>query len=183
MFDMSVFNTPVPDETYNKLKRAVKRMTDGSVNRHATRLDETLFSTDEMTCIAAVVHDKPGAQLYGYMDLFYEYKKHIFKIWWRIHTPNMGHANLANSPINIQEVVWVKDKKLPDVEYWTMDETTFGVEAFWLYTSCDSLSGSDLYVRLAFNKIKAWSVKEQMCKKLRKTDKLHLRLKAEKQGI
>ena len=181
MFDMHIFDTPVPDNTYKNLKDSVKRMISGDVRRDATKLDPSPFSTGNMTCIAAMLHDKPGSLLYGHMMLYYEYKKHIFRIFWRIHTPNMGHANLANCPLNIQEVVWTDDERL-GIGYWEIRETTFGTEAWLSFAPTKTLRDSDLYVRLAFEKIKAWSIREQMCKKLRKTDKQHLRLKAEKEG-
>lgn len=182
MFDMSVFDTPVTDEVYDKLKATVERTASGDEKQGATKLDPSAFSTKDMTCLAAILHDEPGAQLYGHMMLYFEYKKHIFKIFWRIHTPNMKRAILANSPLNIQEMVWVKDEEL-DFEYWNLEDTTFGIDAWLSFTPTRTLTDSDLYVRLAFEKIKAWSVENQMCKKLRKTDRLHLKLKAEKERI
>ena len=64
------------------------------------------------------------------------------------------------------------------MEYFSFEDTLFGLEAFFIYTPYDSLTtNDDKALRILMKSIKSFAVKEELCKKIRKMDKKYLKLK------
>lgn len=53
--------------------------------------------------------------------------------------------------------------------------------AFHLYTPDSSLTGFDLSLRKLMKSIKAWAVREQLCKQIRRFDNKHLKWRVEQE--
>lgn len=77
----------------------------------------------------------------------------------------------------IKEFVKKYDARL-NLEYFSFEDTLFGLEAFWLNTPDDSLTtNEDKDLRKLMKSLKSFSVKEELCKKIRKMDKEYLQFK------
>lgn len=168
--------------TNSRLDNAIIDFAEEQKSRGWVQLDTEPFSTENITCVSATAQITPGANLYGFMYVHIKHEDHIYRILWRIHVPNMKYASKANDPLDIKEMTLETDRRIPDLEFLEAKDTDFGTQAFWLHTPDDSLSRNDLYLRQVFRKIKAWSVENQMCKKLRRTDRQHLKIKQEREN-
>lgn len=142
-----------------------------------TEIDCSSISTEncEMCCI--FIGDNIYSGLYGQIKGCFRYKDNqLFVFDWNIHQPNQP-AKLANRMTTIKEFVKKYDASL-NLEYFSFEDTLFGLEAFLHYMPYDSLTGNDdKDLRLLMKSIKSFSVKEELCKKIRKMDKKYLQLK------
>ena len=88
------------------------------------------------------------------------YFKVIFHVW----RPHQVSA-LANRMTSISELV---SSTHLGCSYLETIETDFGKKAFWLYTPDSELDAESLELRTVARELKAYSVKNQLCKEFRK---------------
>lgn len=133
------------------------------------------LNTETCKMLGLFICDNHESYTYGYMHGIFEYKDgRIFDFTWRIHTPKQKYAHLSNRMTNIQQII-TKYYKIADYNAVEHINTDFGSKgAFWLYTPLNSLTGEDYDLRILMQTIKKWAVEEQLCKKIRKTDKKHI---------
>lgn len=139
------------------------------------KIDHTQFSTDKFTCLKAFIQDKPGELHYGHMVMYLIYGKRIFKLEWRIHVPHMMCPHMANRPVKLREYMQMECGK-GKRPIFISTSTRFGENAWLINWSDSDLDEESRHLKDLFRKIKAWSVENQMCRKIRKNDNLHLKL-------
>ena len=161
-------------DNYNKLRRAVDEIVEERKKDGYTEFDADQFSTDRVSCLAALAQLVPGMQLYGHMYLYIEYGKDIYVITWLIHQPMQKYASLSNRPRWIKQLVWNVSNRVPDFEYWSLEDTSFASGAFWLNTPDRYLAETDRDIKQVFRKTRSWCARNQMCAKLKKTDRKHI---------
>lgn len=142
-----------------------------------TEIDCSSISTENCEMCCMFIGDNIYSGAYGKIKGCFRYKDNrLFVFDWNIHQPNQP-AKLANRMTDIQEFVKKYDASL-NLEYFSFEDSLFGLEAFLNYMSYDSLTGNDdKDLRLLMNSIKSFVVKEELCKKIRKMDKKYLELK------
>lgn len=142
-----------------------------------TEIDCSSISTENCEMCCMFIGDNIYSGAYGQIKGCFRYKDNrLFVFDWNIHRPNQP-AKLANRMTDIQEFVKKYDASL-NLEYFSFEDSLFGLEAFLNYMSYDSLTGDDdKDLRLLMNSIKSFVVKEELCKKIRKMDKKYLELK------
>lgn len=142
-----------------------------------TEIDCSSISTENCEMCCMFIGDNICSGAYGQIKGCFRYKDNrLFVFDWNIHQPNQP-AKLANRMTDIQEFVKKYDASL-NLEYFSFEDSLFGLEAFLNYMSYDSLTGNDdKDLRLLMNSIKSFVVKEELCKKIRKMDKKYLELK------
>ena len=142
-----------------------------------TEIDCSSISTENCEMCCMFIGDNIYSGAYGQIKGCFRYKDNrLFVFDWNIHQPNQP-AKLANRMTDIQEFVKKYDASL-NLEYFSFEDSLFGLEAFLNYMSYDSLTGNDdKDLRLLMNSIKSFVVKEELCKKIRKMDKKYLELK------
>lgn len=168
------------NSNYNKLRKALGEIVEGRKKDGYTELDASQFATERVACLAALAQLTPGHQLYGHMYLYIQYGEDIYAITWLIHLPMQKFASLSNRPRWIKQLTWNVSKKVFDFEYWTLEDTDFASEAFWLNTPDRYLPEPDRDIKQVFKKARSWCAKNQMCAKLRKTDRKHLAIISDK---
>lgn len=142
-----------------------------------TEIDCSSISTENCEMCCMFIGDNIYSGAYGQIKGCFRYKDNrLFVFDWNIHQPNQP-AKLENRMTDIQEFVKKYDASL-NLEYFSFEDSLFGLEAFLNYMSYDSLTGNDdKDLRLLMNSIKSFVVKEELCKKIRKMDKKYLELK------
>lgn len=142
-----------------------------------TEIDCSSISTENCKMCCMFIGDNIYSDAYGQIKGCFRYKDNrLFVFDWNIHEPNQP-AKLANRMTTIKEFVKKYNARL-NLEYFSFEDTLFGLEAFFTDMSYDSLTGNDdKDLRLLMNSIKSFVVKEELCKKIRKMDKKYLELK------
>lgn len=142
-----------------------------------TEIDCSSISTENCEMCCMFIGDNIYSGAYGQIKGCFRYKDNrLFVFDWNIHQPNQP-AKLANRMTNIKEFVKKYDARF-NLEYFSFEDTLFGIEAFWLNTPDDSLTtNEDKDLRKLMKSLKSFSVKEELCKKIRKMDKKYLQFK------
>ena len=142
-----------------------------------TEIDCSSISTENCKMCCMFIGDNIYSDAYGQIKGCFRYKDNrLFVFDWNIHKPNQP-AKLANRMTTIKEFVKKYDARL-NLEYFSFEDTLFGLEAFWLNTPDDSLTtNEDKDLRKLMKSLKSFSVKEELCKKIRKMDKEYLQFK------
>lgn len=142
-----------------------------------TEIDCSNISTENCEMCCMFIGDNIYSGAYGQIKGCFRYKgNRLFVFDWNIHQPNQP-AKLSNRMTNIKEFVKKYDARF-NLEYFSFEDTLFGLEAFWLNTPDDSLTtNEDKDLRILIKSIKSFAVKEELCKKIRKMDKKYLELK------
>ena len=142
-----------------------------------TEIDCSSISTENCKMCCMFIGDNINSGAYGQIKGCFKYEDNrLFVFDWNIHQPNQP-AKLSNRMTNIKEFVKKYDARF-NLEYFSFEDTLFGLEAFWLNTPDDSLTtNEDKDLRLLMKSIKSFAVKEELCKKIRKMDKKYLQLK------
>lgn len=125
-----------------------------------TEIDCSSISTENCEMCCMFIGDNIYSGAYGQIKGCFRYKDNrLFVFDWNIHQPNQP-AKLANRMTDIQEFVKKYDASL-NLEYFSFEDSLFGLEAFLNYMSYDSLTGNDdKDLRLLMNSIKSFVVKE-----------------------
>lgn len=120
----------------------------------------------------------PNSLQYGDMlgGFLYKPENRIFSFRFHIHRPNQKDASLSNRMTVLDEFIekiyHIGDKDIP---WWISGPTSFGCQAFLLYTPMSKLENDDdKHLRHLMMNITKYSRKMDLCKKLRKTDRAHL---------
>lgn len=142
-----------------------------------TEIDCSSISTENCKMCCMFIGDNINSGAYGQIKGCFKYEDNrLFVFDWNIHQPNQP-AKLSNRMTNIKEFVKKYNARF-NLEYFSFEDTLFGLEAFWLNTPDDSLTtNEDKDLRLLMKSIKSFAVKEELCKKIRKMDKKYLQLK------
>lgn len=142
-----------------------------------TEIDCSSISTENCEMCCMFIGDNIYSGAYGQIKGCFRYKDNrLFVFDWNIHQPNQP-AKLANRMTNIKEFVKKYDARF-NLEYFSFEDTLFGLDAFWLNTPDDSLTtNEDKDLRKLMKSLKSFSVKEELCKKIRKMDKEYLQFK------
>ena len=142
-----------------------------------TEIDCSSISTENCKMCCMFIGDNINSGAYGQIKGCFKYEDNrLFVFDWNIHQPNQP-AKLANRMTNIKEFVKKYDARI-NLEYFSFEDTLFGLEAFWLNTPDDSLTtNEDKDLRLLMKSLKSFAVKEELCKKIRKMDKKYLQFK------
>lgn len=142
-----------------------------------TEIDCSSISTENCEMCCMFIGDNIYSCAYGQIKGCFRYKDNrLFVFDWNIHQPNQP-AKLANRMTNIKEFVKKYDARF-NLEYFSFEDTLFGIEAFWLNTPDDSLTtNEDKDLRKLMKSLKSFAVKEELCKKIRKMDKKYLQFK------
>lgn len=142
-----------------------------------TEIDCSSISTENCEMCCMFIGDNIYSGAYGQIKGCFRYKDNrLFVFDWNIHQPNQP-AKLANRMTNIKEFVKKYDARF-NLEYFSFEDTLFGIEAFWLNTPDDSLTtNEDKDLRKLMKSLKSFAVKEELCKKIRKMDKKYLQFK------
>lgn len=142
-----------------------------------TEIDCSSISTENCEMCCMFIGDNIYSGAYGQIKGCFRYKDNrLFIFDWNIHQPNQP-AKLANRMTNIKEFVKKYDARF-NLEYFSFEDTLFGIEAFWLNTPNDSLTtNEDKDLRKLMKSLKSFAVKEELCKKIRKMDKKYLQFK------
>ena len=142
-----------------------------------TEIDCSSISTENCEMCCMFIGDNIYSGAYGQIKGCFRYKDNrLFIFDWNIHQPNQP-AKLSNRMTNIKEFVKKYDARF-NLEYFSFEDTLFGIEAFWLNTPDDSLTtNEDKDLRKLMKSLKSFAVKEELCKKIRKMDKKYLQFK------
>ena len=142
-----------------------------------TEIDCSSISTENCKMCCMFIGDNINSDAYGQIKGCFKYEDNrLFVFDWNIHQPNQP-AKLANRMTNIKEFVKKYDARI-NLEYFSFEDTLFGLEAFWLNTPDDSLTtNEDKDLRKLMKSLKSFAVKEELCKKIRKMDKKYLQFK------
>lgn len=142
-----------------------------------TEIDCSSISTENCKMCCMFIGDNINSGAYGQIKGCFKYEDNrLFVFDWNIHQPNQP-AKLANRMTNIKEFVKKYDARF-NLEYFSFEDTLFGIEAFWLNTPDDSLTtNEDKDLRKLMKSLKSFAVKEELCKKIRKMDKKYLQFK------
>lgn len=107
-----------------------------------TEIDCSSISTENCEMCCMFIGDNIYSGAYGQIKGCFRYKDNrLFVFDWNIHQPNQP-AKLANRMTDIQEFVKKYDASL-NLEYFSFEDSLFGLEAFLNYMSYDSLTGND----------------------------------------
>lgn len=133
-----------------------------------TEIDCSSISTENCEMCCMFIGDNIYSGAYGQIKGCFRYKDNrLFVFDWNIHQPNQP-AKLANRMTNIKEFVKKYDARF-NLEYFSFEDTLFGIEAFWLNTPDDSLTtNEDKDLRKLMKSLKSFAVKEELCKKNKK---------------
>lgn len=133
-----------------------------------TEIDCSSISTENCEMCCMFIGDNIYFGAYGQIKGCFRYKDNrLFVFDWNIHQPNQP-AKLANRMTNIKEFVKKYDARF-NLEYFSFEDTLFGIEAFWLNTPDDSLTtNEDKDLRKLMKSLKSFAVKEELCKKNKK---------------
>ena len=164
------------------IKSAIKLYNKTAEALHMTPVDFSEISTDNCQMLWLNAGFKPKCSQYGNMlgGFLYVPTGKIYSFRFHIHEPGQKIASLSNRMTSIEEIC----EEIIDLPSGPFTDfkcrlTTFGHKAFWLYTPDSMLDGFDYDLRQLMHSIKAYAVKEQLCKHIRKFDKQYLRFMAE----
>lgn len=143
-------------------------------------VDCSHLSTDDCKMLRLYIAMDYASYMFGHMYGFFSYENQIYEFTWHIHEPKQKYAHLSNQMTNIEQIVLKHDLKY-DFDYITKLSPKSGHMAFHLYTPDSSLTGFDLSLRKLMKSIKAWSVREQLCKQIRRFDNKHLKWRIEQE--
>ena len=142
------------------------------------RVDCSQLSTDNCKMLRLYIAENPESYIFGKMYGIFEYQNELYKFKWHIHEPNQKFSSLSNHMTNFEKMISKYDKK-HDFRYVMCQPSYDGHKAFWLHTPDDILDGFDLHLRKLMRNLKTYAVSEQLCKKIRKFDKKHLKWRNE----
>lgn len=138
------------------------------------RVDCSQLSTDDCKMLRLYIAENPESSMFGQMYGIFEYQNEIYEFQWHIHEPNQKVAFLSNRMTNFDKMLVTYDKK-HNFRYVVNHPSETGHRAFWMNTPDDTLDGFDLHLRKLMHSIKAYAVSEQLCKRIRKYDRKHLK--------
>lgn len=119
---------------------------------------------EDVEIIRAYLCDDPDKPFFGDIIAVIEahgrYFQLVFHVWREHQTPSE-----ANRLSEIQELVI---KTTCGIEYLDKAETGFGTRAFWWYTPDKGLDEDSLALRAVAKRLKAYSVRNGLCKQFRK---------------
>lgn len=149
------------DDIYDDMRERLKYVNVDTGNFQAKDIDVLHF----MVCLA------PDSMCYGRGIGAFIYKDgRVFQFSYNIHTPHSKGPRLSNRMTNIQRVT------LHDC-YGVMTtrnkNTDFGLKAFWDYTPISALDDESASLRELMKSVQSYCRKENLCARLRKTDKEH----------
>lgn len=129
------------------------------------------ISTDDITVFAAFIGVCTLSPWYGKIIGYFSYDDKYYKFEYNVHRPKQGSPHLSNKMTGIAEII--------EEDGWLRSEPTdFGMQAFWSDRSMAELkkNDTDAYVlRELIQKITQYSREQNLCAKLRRTDKQALR--------
>ena len=136
-----------------------------------TEIDCSSISTENCKMCCMFIGDNIYSDAYGQIKGCFRYKDNrLFVFDWNIHQPNQP-AKLTNRMTTIKEFVKKYDARI-NLEYFSFEDTLFGLEAFFTDMPYDSLTGNDdKDLRILMKSIKSFAVKEELCKKKEKVVK------------
>lgn len=142
-----------------------------------TEIDCSSISTENCEMCCMFIGDNIYSRAYGQIKGCFRYKDNrLFVFDWNIHQPNQP-AKLVNRMTNIKEFVKKYDARF-NLEYFSFEDTLFGLKSFFIYTPYDSLTtNDDKDLRILMKSIRSFVVKEELYKKIKKMDKKYLELK------
>lgn len=142
------------------------------------RVDCSQLSTDDCEMLRLYIAENPESYMFGQMYGVFKYQNEIYEFQWHIHEPNQKVAFLSNRMTNFEKMLVTYDKK-HNFRYVVNHPPETGQRAFWINTPDDTLDGFDLHLRKLMHSIKAYAVSEQLCKRIRKYDRKHLKWRKE----
>lgn len=142
-----------------------------------TEIDCSSISTENCEMCCMFIGDNIYSSAYGQIKGCFRYKDNrLFVFNWNIHQPNQP-AKLVNRMTNIKEFVKKYDARF-NLEYFSFEDTLFGLKSFFIYTPYDSLTtNDDKDLRILMKSIRSFVAKEELYKKIKKMDKKYLELK------
>ncbi len=121
--------------------------------------------------IFAGVYLDPTMPLFGHIHVTFRHENDYYGLLFRARTPGQT-AQMANQPLEIWSwkiLHWNANKNIAFLE---RDNTTFGLQAFWLYTPDSCLAHEDdRLARTLIKGLKQYSVDHKLCKRIRKLEK------------
>lgn len=135
-------------------------------------IEPSQFTAPGIHMVDFLVCLEPKSQFYGiaYGTFIHESGK-VLRVMYNIHTPHSKGPHRSNTIKSIEQVVWRCIYGHVMVEY---RETDFGKKAFWFHTPMDCLDEEARSLRILEMSLQAYCREEDLCKRLRKTDKAHL---------
>lgn len=117
--------------------------------------------------LKAYLGKNPGRNYFGKILAVLRYNEtRYFKVIFHVWRPHQV-SSLANRMTVICELVAQPHLGYSE-SYLESVETEFGKKAFWLYTPDSELDDESLELRAVAKELKAYSVKNQLCKEFRK---------------
>ena len=116
--------------------------------------------------------DNPNSYSFGKMYGYFECENQIYKFTWHIHELNQRIASLSNRMASFERMSMSDDY---GIRHIVKEQSETGHKAFRLYTPDSMLDGFDYDLRQLMHSIKAYAVKEQLCKHIRKSDAKHIK--------
>lgn len=136
-----------------------------------TNIDPASITADDIHVLYFMIGLDPESVGYGMGTGAFVYKDgRVFCFHYTIHTTHTKGPHVSNTMDYIDEIILDKKYGIPLPR--TVN-SSFGYKAFWLYTPMKLLDDDAKCLRQLMESVKAYCRKEELCRKLRKTDKKH----------
>lgn len=142
-----------------------------------TDADITGITATDIRMLYFMVCLDPESISYGTGTGVFTYKdKKVFRFHYNIHTPWSKGPRLSNRMTSMDQALLKTCFGIPMMEF---TDTAFGQKAFWDHTPVSELDDGERSLRELMASLKAYCRKENLCARLRRTDKTHMEWKKE----
>ncbi len=162
---MPEYTKLVVDE-YEKIRIALRKA------YNFTDVDLAGFEAPHIKMLYFMTCMDPESMCYGTAAGSFVYKdRRVFSFHYNIHIPHAKGPRISNMMTDIKQIVMkeMHGSILPEKK-----ETSFGREAFLSHIPIGHLDEESKDLRRLMKSLQSYCRKEELCKKLRKTDKAHL---------
>lgn len=136
-----------------------------------TDVDSGNFTATDIRVLYFMVCLEPKSTCYGRGLGAFVYKDDsVYRFHYNIHTTYSKGPHLSNKMTSISRIIMRERHGIAATERL---ETSFGRKAFWMHTPDDCLNPEEKALRELMKSLAVYCRKEDLCKKLRKTDKAH----------
>ena len=136
------------------------------------------FEVDNIDILYFMICLDPESTFYGTGNGVFVYNnEQVYLFRYNIHTPHSKGPHISNTMTSVDQLI-LKDRH--DITMLETKETEFGFKAFWDHTPMECLNQEEKSLRQLMRSIQSYCRKENLCAKLRKTDKIHEKWKSER---
>lgn len=152
-----------------------------------TDVDPDNFKATDIKVLFFMICMEPESPSYGKATGAFIYKneqvyqdERVYQFYYNIHTPYSKGPHLSNQMTCINRVVLNNRHGITTIKF---EESCFGSMAFWIHTPMDCLTPEARSLRELMKSLQSYCRKENLCKRLRKTDKAHEKWEAIQNNI